>query len=218
MGHVLEADCSAGDAYVTETFGTAIAAPWKVQFDLFIPSSTFTALAADEFTASLVLVENATSQYDWTFITADDTSGGSHVFSSGNTNWWTFGTTGNPAASFTPDAWLRSVVITYDGSDNIAWTYAGTTLFSYNEVANASQSFASLKTLVIGGQGANGVSGEVYYFDNVQVFNASNTLVFSDDFESGSLSGWSSTTGSCSIVADPAPSPLTVHLAGHEAV
>ncbi len=210
MGKVLLADCHAADAWVRKN--VSVAAPWKVQLDVYIPTATFTALTSQHFSADLVNLIGA-SGFDGTGLTGNDTSGGSHTFSAGNRNWLTDWTTGNPAntgSAFAPDVWLRSIVVTYDAGGNISFAYAGTTLFTYNEAGVGGPSLATLTAIKVGGEAARHQTGEVYYIDNVKVFNASNTLVFSDDFESGGLAAWDSTSGSVSVVADPNPSPPSI--------
>lgn len=205
MALVLKCDCAAGDAYVDKTFGTAIAPTWRVEFDLFIPASTFTALASVTNTADFIQTITASANADGTFISS--TQGTPSQFSSGVKEWWTDFTPDAPTGSFTPDTWLRSVIVEFNGF-NLTWTYNGTTLFAYPS------SMDDLTEIQVGAIFSHFISGEIYYIDNVKVYDNSNTLVFSDDFESGTFAAWSSTTGDVSIVADPSTTNITADFTG----
>ncbi len=192
---VLKADRTAGNAFVTKTFaGPPYPDPWYIQFDYWIPTATFTALSAVAFTADFVQVGSAPA--DGVFITGYDTGGGAHNLSSGNRNYWTDATGGNPVSGgFTPDAWHTVKFSHVAGT--ITWNIDGTDRFSYAASFSNSQFY-------LGGRGGANHAGELYYFDNVKVGTTSGgSDLFCSDFEGGDLSDWSSSTGAVSVVDDP---------------
>ena len=93
---VLKADCGGGDAYADRDFSSLALSEWFLQADFWIPASTFTALAAKQFSAQWLWIGTTGGVInDSIFLTGWDTSGGSHNFSSGNRNYWTNGTSGS---------------------------------------------------------------------------------------------------------------------------
>src|SRR3954470_9751602 len=102
MAKVLKADCSAADAYVEKDFGSPLTTSWKVQFDVLVRTSVFTALAAQDHTADFVQADGDSGN-DGTLVSARHTDGSSDPFATGPTNWWTDWTPANPAASYTPE-------------------------------------------------------------------------------------------------------------------
>jgi PKD repeat protein len=191
MAKVLKADCSAGDAYVEKDFGSPLASFW-LQFDIYIPTATFTAIATAQFSAELFH-----SVTDGIFLTGWSTSGASHPFSFGNKNYWNDVAATNPVnGSFTADAW-HTLELHYDGT-NVTWKADGSTLFT-----GTNPGF-SLDAAKFGGVFRAGFSGEIYYIDNVKIGTTEGASdIFSDNFESGTLAAWDSTHGSVSVVNDP---------------
>lgn len=200
--NVLKASCDGSDAYVLKTLSPSIAPPWSVECDLFIPTSTLTATATDDFTADVLHVAGGTTG-EGIFLAGWDTSGVSHPLSSGNRNWWTDQDPGNPVSSptFTPDAWMRTLKISYDGT-NVTWSVGGVIIFSF-----ALHFAGNLSAFEVGGFSSNATTGEIYYIDNAKVFDSTSTIVFQDDFEEGPpnpLGSWTTLVGDVSTVPDPA--------------
>jgi hypothetical protein len=152
---------------------------------VMFPAATLTAITADEFTANVLKVNQGDANVDSVFGTGDDTSGGSHPFSSGNKNWWTGRTSSNPVAGWTTDTYYP-VLYAYDGTTATV-SIDGSPLFSY------AQSFAGGPDLVgitVGGAESNSTSGEIYFIADVRVGTTpGGTDIFADDF-SGDLSAW----------------------------
>lgn len=213
MSKVLKADGSAGNCFARWN-ASSLAAPYRVVFDAYIPSSTFTALAAISETGRLMELESlGGAGVDGIAVLGVD-GGGSEV----NFNVavdkqilaaesFGFGFAVSPAGSLPADTWLTDIEFAYDGSDNVTIKVAGTTLYTYNEVTAAGNPLTPLDVVDVGAPIANGVAGEIYYIANVRVYDSTDTLVFSEDFSSGDLSHWSTTVGDVSVVDYPFPPP-----------
>lgn len=182
MPKVLQADGSSGDAYASATL-TPPSPPVYYQFDVLVPAGTTSAIigASRNYTADLFEIDGGHDgiYYGWN---------GSNWFI--GTDWH-----GDTTTSITPNAW-HTFIAYYDGS-TISWSVDGTSFLSY------AQSL-SITNINSAGHFVNNLAGEVYYNDNVRVGTTSGgTDVFADDFESGGLTAWTSTTGSVSVVSDP---------------
>lgn len=201
MTLVLKADCSAGGAYLTKDL-TAVTTDWYLSTRFLVFESTFTAIAADEFTANLLDWYASAVNIDGFFLTGDGVDGSSHNFSFGNRNYWTNQATTNPSLGGTTGEWHDLDVQYVSGT--ILWKIDGATLFSYSPPLGP----FNLDQIILGGLGPNGVSGEIYYLGAIKIGTTlGGTDIFVDDFSSGDFSKWTSTTGSVSLVADPAPAP-----------
>lgn len=196
MSNLLKADTSAGDAFATKSFSALT--DWYVEFDIVIPAATLAAIAADEFTGYFIaLGATLGSHDDGLFLTADHADGTTDTFAGGQCNAWTLAASAvpdNPNGAVTPD--VHHTIKVSHVSGTTTWKLDGTTIFSF------AQSL-SLASLAVGGQFANNVAGEVYYVAAVKVGTTDGgSDIFADDFSSGDLSAWDSTTGSASVVGD----------------
>jgi hypothetical protein len=195
----MKSDCSAADAWLFDSWST-VTPPWFAQFDLYIPSSTFTALVGDEATANLF--QAGFTHKDQFFLTAHHTDGTSDSFpGSDGINYMTLDAPGNPVAAFTPDT-IHTVQASRDSGGTLTWKVDGVTIFSYTQNIDFHEIF-------LGGFDSNVTSGEVYYFSNVKIGTTDGgTDVFADDFSSGDFSAWGTVHGSPTVVADlPSPAP-----------
>lgn len=196
MTKALKCDCSASDAYVSETL-TMPGTGWYIQADLAVPAATLAALiaATDYGTASLISI--ALSPTDDGFFLGDFATAAS--LASPTAAWHNLGG-GSAYPAIFPDDQFNTVIAHYDGT-NLHWIVNGT------EIANYVESFATLsRNIRFGGWASNGVAGEIYYVTNVKIGTTlGGTDLFADDFSSGNTSAWTSTVGAATVVDDPYP-------------
>lgn len=191
--NVLKADCSAGDAYAEIDFGVTEGDPWYIQLEILIPTATFTALAERIITAALI--ELGLAEDDALFVTAERSSGAADVFANGQRNYSTNAGPDMPVPGALADVYHTILISHVAGT--ITWNIDGTDAFSYAVAV-------TLDGLKIGGIHSAGLAGEIYYIANLAVGTTpGGTDIFADNFSSGDLSSWTSTTGDVSVVGDP---------------
>ncbi len=201
MTKVLKCDCNGADAYVDKTV-TYPGSPGNIYFtfDLYVPANTLTNLRGAGKAATATFIDY--QPLDGVFL-GDNSSVPTLVSPAMfSTNYAAVGT----ASAFTEDTWhtISCHIGATDG--DWAWSLDGTLMMT-NHLGAGGTPTGSF-TFHFGGWGAWDILGEVYYLDNIKVGSTlGGSEYFSDDFESGNLSAWTSTSGAVSVVDDPAPPP-----------
>jgi hypothetical protein len=194
---VLKCDCSGADAYLDKTI-TFPGSPSDiyVQFDVYVPSATLTALqlASDGYSATFL-----DFQPDDGVFLGDGTPGSLSSPATFGTNFEP-SSTGIPNA-FSADTW-HTIKLHIDTSGNWIWVLDGVTEFTNALGVTPTGS----TTFHFGGWSAFHAMGEIYYLDNILVGSTlGGSDYFADNFESGSLAGWDAVFGAASISSGPAP-------------
>jgi hypothetical protein len=190
-----------GSAFASKT--VAASSKHTIAWTCLTPQTTLTGLGlvAGHQTASFLVATDATD--------ADD------IFSVYNTGhiidgaevdqweWWSSAGTLNPGGELLPDTWMTvSVEATYVSGTNwdLLWSVSGQPMF-YNTALDLGVTDTDPFTFDAGGVFVTGI----YYGASVEVRDASDSVVFADDFASGDFSEWTSTSGDTSIVTSIIP-------------
>lgn len=203
MSNVLKADATVAEAYVEfDFFGSPHAEVWltyKLAFDA---------------TSLAFWTANGSQPFAATRGTGAGHESAEVAFANPGSFSWILSTADSVAASVAANTWVTcelhaksdgTVGFYFGGSLVVSGVYTNHTTLKYVEFGQTTTS-----DLV-------GSLGGVAYIDDVKVGTtrgASN--IFADNFETGNLSAWSSTTGTVSVVSDPftaAPPPCRVEVA-----
>jgi len=200
--HVLQTDGQSSDAYVTKSFATSIGDDWYIEFEFYIPSALPASLASHSRSFSGDIWEwGPTGSADTLFL--QSAGGGVYdiellhgtlsVLASDVWHKLQFHTRFDSGLS----DWFQSVLL--DGVDPFGGEFQDS--FSLSDIHTPTFNF--------GQHFANHISGEIVYIDNVKIGTTfGGSEIFSDDFEGGSLSAWTSVTGSATIIVDPTSTVL----------
>ena len=207
MTKVLKADISGGSPASATKSITFPGGGWYVQFDVAIPTATFAAVVAglstpNRYTADFVYIGGSGGTATEIFCgnSAGDATGVTSPATLTNSNG-----PGYVNSVFTADTW-HTVILHYDGS-TIHFTFDGV-----NEDTPLAGAPSHTPATIVAGAGLSlhtfTGGSQIYYIRDVRVGTTlGGTQLFSDNFASGNLSAWTSTTGSVSVVADPFAAP-----------
>lgn len=191
MTKVLKADCSASNvAYVQFDLPLDQGEVW-LTFDLF-------------FDAAALAVFNGTGSNDFgDIIAAGFTSFATENLWAGTSpSSWALSTgdTALPSPALTANVW-RTLEVHYVAGTQLVELYVDSTL----AVSGTYPGSGDAHSIVVG-QSTGSISDPdlIVYLDNVKISTTrGGDDLFSDDFESGNLGAWTSTTGDVSVVDDP---------------
>lgn len=195
----LRCDCGSGpgqDSYLEKNL--TFPSDFWVEFDLYAPTSTISALLASFsfFSALFVAFPDPPAGWgdDGVFL-GDGTSGGLGPPAD-------IQTTGSPSIvenTLTSNSW-HTVKFHVSGT-SISWYLDGGLLFTYTggwSPGDLSGSYG----IDFGAIFAAQIPGEVYFLDTVKIGTTDGGVdIFSDDFESGTFAAWDATFGDVSIVS-----------------
>lgn len=188
MPKVLKSDGSISDAYVEKDLGASYPELWITVFAL-IDAASLTQWISDGHNQSLLALfgPGSVPQTDTVLVTSAP---------AWSTGWG--GTGGIPAG----DIWVllefRHV------------TSGSTELYINGSLVVAATDLSGVDSRIvqIGQQGVDGNAPSVVYYDDVKVGTTrGGSDLFSDDFESGGLTAWTTQIGDVSVVEAPIPPP-----------
>jgi len=203
MGKVLKADCTSGDAFVTETLASAYTEIW-LTLDVMFDSAALTWFA-NHFSGDFADLQGGSPSFFLFGLQVEGWTGPTDVRWVEDFSWGgTAMTSATPAAAASTWQTLELHVLTT--GTKVAEAYVGGTLIFTDTGLNSS---ATVQKIRVGQQFSDPDATAVAYIRDVKAGTTRGASdIFADDFSSGDTSAWTSATGDVSVIDDPlAPPP-----------